>query len=110
MIHRVEITPELSVAELKKVFRKRLMTGGAVVRLAESVQPEHYSELIARFGDGAVENGVQSLVLVELAECDALSEEQQLALAKLGLKNVSRSLSEREHVSTAVRTAVEETL
>ena len=68
MIHKVVLEADSQPKAYKKEFRKKLMTGGAVVTLSEEIGIEEASSLIERFSEGAEPNGVQELVVRHLKE------------------------------------------
>ncbi len=98
MIHTIEINENSQIPELKKLFRKKLMTGGAVVRLAPGLDAKMYSVLFERFKEGAEPNSLQELVLRELVKMLSLSKsgkEYELtaeSFRSLGLKAINAEL------------------
>jgi hypothetical protein len=91
MIHRILVGPDTRVDELKKLVRKRLMTGGAVLRIAEDVTAGDLRAIVAEFAPGAESHGVQAAVLAEAARHPALPLELAALLRALGLPEVERA-------------------
>ena len=91
MIHTIVIDSTTKPDELRKIFRKKLMTGGAVIRLAPGLTPEQLVEIGREFLPGVVENNVNSMVLSELARCPELPESFARELENLGVENVKRA-------------------
>lgn len=56
MISTIEITPESDPAQLRKVMRKKLMTGGAVIRIAPGLAAADLEAIFNRFSAPPVEN------------------------------------------------------
>jgi hypothetical protein len=92
MIHEIEIDRESEPVSLKKLFRKKLMTGGAVFRLKPSLSDSEIAALFTLFSGEAQPHNMCSMVLVELAKSGRLNSEQFESLQKLGLANVERQL------------------
>ena len=92
MIHTIEISDQTAVAPLKKLFRKKLMTGGAVLRLKADLSPEQLEHIFSAFSEGATEHNVQGMVLRELAKEQTLSQGLTEKLSALKLQAVSREL------------------
>lgn len=107
MIHLLEITPDIDLVELRKQFRKRLMTGGAVVRLAPGLSPEQRRRIFERFCADAAGDNVESMVLVQLALEEGLADDLIDDLAKLSLQPVARALLSRGDLSAAVRDSLQ---
>jgi len=99
VIHVVEIDAEISPDELRKQFRKKLMTGGAVLRLREGLSTQDLEKLYANFVDEALENNLAGLVLAELARAEQLPNKLRESLTSSGLSIVRRALSERSDAS-----------
>lgn len=95
MIHRIEVTSETDPAELKKLFRKKLMTGGAVIRLAQDVAAEDLRVIFTRFSPGAAPENLNSLVLAEIARAPQTDADLRRELSALALPNVQRALAGR---------------
>ena len=92
MIHRISVGPETVVADLKKLVRKKLMTGGAVVRLDDAAKPEELRQILEIFTPGAEPHGIQAEVLAEIARHPACTPELEQSLRGLGLPGVDRML------------------
>ena len=74
MIHTVYVKPEMTVAELRKLVRKKLMTGGAVIRLADELTGEDCERIYSEFSPNAEPFGLASEVLAELSKHPSLPE------------------------------------
>ena len=72
MIHKILINEKTDLKELKKLFRKKLMTGGAVIRLEEGLNESQLISIYETFSIETEPNNVQSMVLRELAKESAL--------------------------------------
>lgn len=92
MIHRVEVDEETAPEELKKLFRKRLMTGGAVIRLRSGINFTGQEKLLARYLPLVQPNNIGSLVLRELAKERPLSPKVEEALRGLGYSLIQKEL------------------
>lgn len=67
MIHILEITSESNPDELRKLFRKKLMTGGGVIRIAPGVTAEQEALIFDRFVADAAGHNLSASVLEQLA-------------------------------------------
>jgi hypothetical protein len=76
--------------------RKKLMTGGAVLRLAPGLSAEELIEIGKQFLPGVVENNVNSMVLAELARCPELPKSFVKELENLGVESISLALNTAE--------------
>lgn len=65
-IKKVYLCSDSTPSQYKKLFRKALMTGGAVLELDPSIGKKEAMDLLALFQKDAVENGVQELVVDRL--------------------------------------------
>ena len=99
MIHVVEVDAEISPDELRKIFRKKLMTGGAVLRLRDGLGANDLEKIYARFVDEALENNLAGLVLAELARAAVLPTALRENLTACGLQIVRQALAERADAS-----------
>ncbi len=92
MIHTIAVAPGLTPEELKKVLRKKLMTGGAVVRLKPGLTDAEKCELFEQFAPIAERHSAAALVLRALAQdperTSALSEK----LEQVSVPEVQRDL------------------
>jgi hypothetical protein len=90
MIHTIEVDSTSTVSELKKVFRKKLMTGGAVVRLRPGLSSEELESIMQTFGPNAEPHSLQEMVLVELAKAGQLTDSAKSKLLELPLPAIRR--------------------
>lgn len=67
MIHTLVVRPGMSAEELRKEFRKRLMTGGAVVRLPQRLTSEEQQLLVEEFLPIAIPHSAAAEVMRQLA-------------------------------------------
>jgi hypothetical protein len=68
MIHKFEIDDTVTFEELKREFRKKLMTGGAVVRLRSGLTPEQCERIRAEFEPHCNNFGIADEVIRELSK------------------------------------------
>ena len=68
MIHRVEIDETTSFEALKKEFRKKLMTGGAVVRIKPGLNEAQLAQIRAEFAPHCKSFGIADEVIKELSK------------------------------------------
>lgn len=94
-IHTIEIEESTELPELKKLFRKKLMTGGAVLRLQAGLDTKALHELFQRFSPDALEHNIASMVLREIAKSPNLSQELKSLLEETNIVSVQRTLEER---------------
>ncbi len=106
-ISSVKFDAESDLDSVKKSFRKRLMTGGAVIELPSSLSLEEQSKIFEicerEASDGP---GVARLTLVALAKHSELAPESVERLLKLSLQDLERVLFRRElynNTSRAIR-------
>ncbi len=88
MIHTIYVNADTEVATLKKVFRKKLMTGGAVIRLAEGLDGSGCWKIFERFAPEAVSHNLCSMVVRALYESPQTPADLQERLESLGLRNL----------------------
>lgn len=67
MIHKIEIDDTVTFDALAKEFRKKLMTGGAVVRLRDGLTSEQRERIRAEFEPHCKKFGIADEVIRELA-------------------------------------------
>jgi hypothetical protein len=67
MIHTVYVDAETDLLGLKKEVRKKLMTGGAVIRLRDGLTPAEQRAIFNRYSSEARPNSIAAQVLVQLA-------------------------------------------
>ena len=92
MIHTILVAGDVEPATLKKEFRKRLMTGGAVVRLCEGATENDARCLFEKFEAEAKRYNLAALVLEEVARMKGLPSELKVSLLSLEIPEVSRHL------------------
>lgn len=88
MIHTIYVDADTEVAALKKLFRKKLMTGGAVLRLADGLTSEQFWSIFERFAPEAASHNLCSMVLRELLESPHSPADLKERLKSLGLENL----------------------
>jgi len=93
MIHKIYVSSETELGELKKNVRKKLMTGGAVLRIEESAPEAELSSIFERFSPAAERNNLAAEILVQLAGHPALSGELRARLGGVALPEVRCALS-----------------
>lgn len=91
MIHKILVEKSTDVDGLKKLVRKKLMTGGAVVRISAATSLEDLHSIVDVFAAGAEPNGVQDEVLAEVLRHPAATPELQERLLSFGLPAVMRA-------------------
>jgi hypothetical protein len=101
MIHTLSLDADLDLDALKKEFRKKLMTGGAVIRIpADISEPEIeriFLKVEEKIGDSAPKkNSIVEEVLKELAKHPSTSESviRRIALYE-DLPSIKRELAKR---------------
>ncbi|MCB0344828.1 MAG: hypothetical protein KDD66_06915 [Bdellovibrionales bacterium] len=99
MIHKIFVNQETDPAALKKLYRKKLMTGGAVIRLESGIELPQLCELYEKFCESASQTNLQTEVLEQIACHPDCSRELAGKLESLGLRRVSKVLAERELVA-----------
>lgn len=70
MIHTIFIDENSEINGLKKEFRKKLMTGGAVIRLKPGLSEEQKNLVRNNFMPHAEPNNIAEMVLKELDSVD----------------------------------------
>ncbi len=95
MIHTIEVTKELSHEELKKELRKKLMTGGAVIRIAPGATDEELMIILDRYLPVAEPYSAAAQVLRAIAQRDSLPVEIEKKLLNSGLAEVLKDLESR---------------
>ncbi len=100
MINILEIKADSTPASLLKEFRKKLMTGGATVKLNEHLSPEEVSGLYRLFAEGLVESahGLSALVLAEIAKHGQLSSDIRASLVGSNEPEILDALFERDDI------------
>jgi hypothetical protein len=84
MIHTVIVDRLATPASLKKEFRKKLMTGGAVLSLSSELSEDDILELVTRFSADAHSNNLSELCLLEIAKLAT-----ELPLVRSALENLN---------------------
>ncbi|MFN8389499.1 MAG: hypothetical protein U0136_04335 [Bdellovibrionota bacterium] len=95
MIHTVFVDTETALPELRKEVRKKLMTGGAVIRLRPGLSGEDRRRLFNSFLPNARPNSIAAQVLVQLAEAPDAEQALLAELTEVKLKEVSDALLNR---------------
>lgn len=93
MIHTLHVTPDSDLGTLQKEMRKRLMTGGAVIRIAEGVSELELQGLLERFLPEARPFNLATQVLVEIARSPEISLELRSRLKAANLPEVNQVLA-----------------
>lgn len=101
MIHTVHVDPSTTLLALKKEFRKKLMTGGAVLRIAEGLSADEQEQILSTFIDAAEPNNIAELVLRAFAEAEDTSTPVLERLRRLENISVKRALDKRRSVNSA---------
>ena len=91
MIHTIFVQTDTTVAALKKEARKRLMTGGVVVRLEETLSADDCEKIYAEFGPGAESFGLAAQVLLELWRHPSASDSLRASLSELPIEEIRRA-------------------
>lgn len=92
MIHTIPVAPGITPDELKKQLRKKLMTGGAVVRLRPGLSDAEKHELFEVFAPVAERHSAAALVLRALAQDPARSPSLSEKLEQVSVPEVVRDL------------------
>ena len=92
MIHTIAVAPGLTPEELKKLLRKKLMTGGAVVRLRPGLSEAQKHELFDVFAPVAERYSAAALVLRALAQDPTREESLTRKLEQVAVPEVARDL------------------
>jgi len=92
MIHTLEIDCESEPQGLRKLFRKKLMTGGAVVRLKADLSPDEREQIFQTFAPDAKEHSLDAMVLTELAKSCGVEDGLYPKLEETRLVSVTRAL------------------
>lgn len=97
MINALDIKADSTPDSLLKGFRKKLMTGGATVKLAEGLSPDEVIKLYGRFSEGLVEgeHGLRALVLAEIAKHEQIPSAIRSRIVESNEPEVIDALFER---------------
>lgn len=123
-INRLPVNEETEIKALKKEFRKKLMTGGAVLEMHPELSLEKQNRLLDDATAEAGEPGISRLLLVAFAEQKDLSPCLAQKLSALNIKDIDRALFRRpgllkelraellkkEHIRSIERSFLEESL
>lgn len=93
MIHTLFVSPETTFEGLKKDFRKKLMTGGAIVRLLEGLEGEDLRIICERFLPESKRHSLAAMVLEQVALNKKLPFDLKTTLLKTDLPEVKEALS-----------------
>ena len=99
MIHTIVVTPETDPEEYRKQFRKKLMTGGAVVRLPVDLAEEGCRRIFEKFEPLAEAHGIAAEVIRQLARHPHTPREILARMQELKLKLVTTELEQRRDVN-----------
>lgn len=97
MIHSVEVTDATSVEEFRKLFRKKLMTGGAKARIRAGLSNSQLESIYLTFSPEAEENNAAMSVLIALAEHKDLPESLERKLFSYSSRPLQRALQSRRN-------------
>lgn len=87
-IHTIYVTPDTDLAALKKEARKRLMTGGVVIRLAAALNGDECERIRGVFAPHAEPFNLATQVMLELLKHPSLSEASRAAISSMPLDEV----------------------
>jgi hypothetical protein len=102
MIHTLSVDENFELSALKKEFRKKLMTGGAVIRIAGDVSEQGIERIFLKLEEELVDaapikNGIIEEVLKEIVRHRSTSD---CIISKIttfeNLPNLERELVKRE--------------
>lgn len=108
MISTLEIDSTTDPTELKKLLRKKLMTGGAVIRLRSGASKLDQRTIFDRFAPVQVRHSAAALVLVELAGAPDLDPAVLGDLIRLESPEIDLALLRRSDIDTVTRHLLEE--
>lgn len=94
MIHTLFVTVDTSPETLKKEFRKRLMTGGCVIRLSTELTAADCQQILDRFLPHYYPNSAAAEVLRQLAQRATEAPDLRASLIALNDRAISEALSE----------------
>ena len=108
MIHKISVAPDTERKALLKEMRKRLMTGGAVIRLeSERKWPQiDQQQLLETYASSATVGSVDELVLEQLAQLPTLAASVREALSRLSLPLVNTQLLLRSDLTDSERSSL----
>ena len=88
MIHTIEVDADTDPEFLKKQFRKKLMTGGAVIRLKKGLSLLECERVVKKFLEFAAPHNFATMVIKEVLAMHRLSDEylQEVEDKKLGIR------------------------
>ncbi len=95
MIHTLVVDADTYLADLKKNFRRKLMTGGAVIRLKDGLTAAEQRAIFNRFRGEAQPNNIAAQVLVQLASLAEADAEVLAELSTITLQEVRAALGRR---------------
>lgn len=106
MIHRIEIAGDSKLTEVKKLFRKRLMTGGAKLALSPELdgtaQLQVFNEFFAGYAeDPQAANGIAEETLILLAQYPLLTQEVRQLLSAIDNPKLLRVLRKKPNESSS---------
>ncbi len=103
MIHTLLVDAETTLPELKKLFRKKLMTGGGVIRLRPELTEAEHDKIFEHFSVDADAENIQGLVLTELAREPHLGTKLTQQLVATDNRTVDCALYERGDLGEETR-------
>ncbi len=107
MIHTLTVDEEFELGALRKEFRKKLMTGGAVVRIPAHLAEDNIENIFARLDqalDGTVptRHSIAEEILRELIRHEASSESLLQRIGRYSsLPSIHRELARRARSVTS---------
>ena len=92
MIHTLYVSATTEPEALQKEFRKKLMTGGAVVRLNEGLTETELTSIAERFFADAKRYNLSALVLEEISKVRSLPEALASQLERTNIPEILKAL------------------
>jgi hypothetical protein len=93
MIHTVFVDAGTEPENLKKEIRKKLMTGGAVIRIRNGLTEAEQRAIFRQFSSEALPNSIAAQVLVQLARLDGVYPEILAELRTVRLAEVQAAVN-----------------
>ncbi len=107
-IHKIKIDSFIELAALKKLFRKKLMTGGAVLELSKNLDNEQLHQLFDEAKKEVQLPGVARLLLIELAELSSSDEKLLKSLHELEVSEIDRTLYRRSDLPSELAASIKD--
>lgn len=95
MINSIEIDESTAPEALRKLFRKKAMTGGGFIRLKSGLEPAQLQSIFERFLPELLPDNLAERVMVALAQVSELPAGLAAELGKLDNYQVKRALKKR---------------